>query len=268
MLHHQSQAIVQSAKRSGVFPPESAWLPFLAKRGRGGRLHDIDGNAFDDFWLSGGRLPFGHAPSFAGSSEKNCISTGYLDGYLNCHHLRLLARLAALFPGYNPQFAEPEAILEECAVSGWSVSDEREESFCLDAASPGHARGADVILIDGALFLPCVLAKNGLAIKSRVRLPATTATVRAENMLRKLTGNEAPYAAIERLISCFDKIVPRSDKTRGFPTIELTDGQRLSLLEKGFLIGPDNRIRFCSAHDPRTVRRLAQEISRIVTGSR
>ena len=298
-------------------------LPILIRRGRGARVITIEGSILHDFWLAGGRYPFGHAPAFLTRAEKNAVSLGDMAGYPQNAHIRLLNRLARLLPGYRVCFTPPGF---EVPV-GAKVLDLRRTAFCapmdagLRAAAAGEAGCAaglseeitccnyqtaaaapasaapvfaapepavpaairsgenaarpDIILINGALFVDILAIRGDCAPGGYAQCagyaeyeiyPDAISAARANALLRRLQSPDEPYTKIASLAALFRRragdLLIGNAADSGCLRVAMNVAKRDALLREGFLLSPDGVIYFCSEHDPRTVARLADALSK------
>jgi len=278
----QSRAILGQNAHLGLSASQAA-LPVLIKRGRGGRVVTIDGCVLHDFWLAEGRYPCGHAPCFLTQAQKNAVSLGNLKNYPQNEHIRLLNRIARLLPGYRLCFARPDPHIPE----GAECLDLRRTAFCESAELLPAGPRPDIVLINGALFLDVLAIRDGCPTPpdcAALEYPDAASAVRASLLLRRLHSPDEPYTKIESLAALFKEragsmLVGEGDAcgdsalgdaalrkgsalTRVAPSarlrVAMNEEKRNALLREGFLLSSSGAIFFCSAHDPRTVVRLAK----------
>jgi hypothetical protein len=257
----QSKSILDQADRS--FPG----LPVLIKRGRGARVITIDGAMLHDFWLAGGRYPFGHAPSFLTQAQKNAVSLGGLGSYPRNDHIRLLRRLARRLPGYTLYFARPGAAIPGAA----EILDLQKSAFTTSNDIIPRDTRPDIIHINGALWLDITAVRSGLPAPAAEELPDAPSTACADAILRKLDSADAPYTKIAEHIALFKtraaSLLVNGDNSF-FPRVAMNEEKRGALARAGFLLSPDGTIYFCAEHDPRAIIRLAQTLLELRSAAR
>jgi hypothetical protein len=265
MKQHKATSFPQSASIAGmvsaVCPALSAGPErlFFAKRGKGDRIYPVDGLVLHDFWLDEGRLPFGHAPTFLGQIQKNHISTGTLAGYPQAVHVRLLARLARLLPGYQLAFFNQASTLGLDPVH--NEIDITQSAFVHSLQLLPVGERPPRIRINGVLGLT-VIATDGsqTGLAPATYWPDSVTTARALGLLRRMQGPHAPWRECQELA---DRFVAQAGSQVGerYGTslrIAVDEARRAALLDAGFYIGTSGWVYFCTEHDRRTVDRLAR----------
>ena len=234
---------------------------FLVKRAKGARLHTLDGAVLHDFWLDDGRLPFGHAPRFTGQEQKNHVSTGILSGYAQPVHVRLLARLSRILPGYSLAFIAPSSIhrlegvphIKNCSRTAFVFS----PSLLADDERPA------LVLVNGTLGVDILAWLPGqLEELPDPYWPDSVSTVRALSVLARLSGPHAPWPVCAALSERFVKIAGRFVEDRKGSSLRIALDEKFfqPLLNEGLYLARTGWIHFCTEHDPTTVDRLARVI--------
>lgn len=273
----------------------------LFKRGKEDRVYDIDGNRYLDFDLDGGRLVFGHAPSFMTQPVKNALSGGELEGLPALVLARFHAVLRRLIPGleawrlhFVPDPGVARLMLEE-AFPGWAPLRpetllDRGDSSALDTRlAKLEAGGTPLILDEGESFLTCgfstlagerqpegallggimglslLLLRPGHDREPRPWLPDRISLTRAVERIRAAGGPRAPYGRLAALARLFaERYRGTISGWRGFsPKIELGPEARQALLHKGFLLGTSGYVHFCACHTDAALLRLIRQLEQV-----
>lgn len=72
--------------------------PFFAQKAHGKYLHDIDGNAYVDYWMGHWSLILGHSPSVVVDAMKQKVPEGTIFGTVNELSVRLADTISKLMP--------------------------------------------------------------------------------------------------------------------------------------------------------------------------
>lgn len=281
----------------------SEYPTLLFKRGKEDRLYDIDGNRYLDFALDGGRLLFGHAPSFLTQAVKNALSGGELDGLpalaLSRFHTVLrriipgldgwrlhfvpdpaVARvmLAEAFPGWTPLRPETlvvrgdrtalDARLEKLEAGGNPLILDEGDSFLTGGfSSLAGERQPEGALLGGILGFSLLLLRPGHDLEPLPWLPDRVSLTRAVERMRAVAGPRAPYGRIAALARLFaERYRGTISGWCGFsPKIGLTPAAREELLREGFLLEASGQVHFCSCHTDAALLRLVKLLEQLQT---
>src|SRR5689334_9800355 len=95
-LIRQSKALFPGGTTNSLVPPEG--LEFIADRGEGPYLFDVDGRRYLDFMLGGGPLVLGHAHPQWVEAVRKALSKGSHHFILHRRTVELAARIVQYVP--------------------------------------------------------------------------------------------------------------------------------------------------------------------------